>query len=403
MFVALRGANFNGNEFAIQALEQGAMFAVVDEELTIEDPRVIKVENTLVALQQLANHHRRQFTIPIIGITGSNGKTSSKELIAAVLERKYKVLATKGNLNNHIGVPLTILQLTNEHEIAVIEMGANKFKDIEELCDIAEPGYGIITNIGKAHLEGFLNFEGVLKTKTELYTAVKKNKGTIFQNADDSVLTSNLPQNVEVCSYGTKGQNVLVTGELIKLTPFVHLRWTKDSYDSKEVETKMIGEYNFYNFLSAICIGTYFGVPANEINIALGSYESTNQRSQVQKTDKNTLIVDCYNANPSSMASALSSFLQIDHPSKLAILGDMREMGAEEDIEHQKIIDYTTENEINSIFVGPVFSKMLENKAIAFSSTEQLNVFLSKHTIENHLVLLKGSRGIALEKAIEKL
>ncbi|MBU2018566.1 MAG: UDP-N-acetylmuramoyl-tripeptide--D-alanyl-D-alanine ligase [Bacteroidetes bacterium] len=402
LFIALKGANFNGNEFALQALEKGAKFAMVDEISDQSDPRLIHVDDCLQSLQQLGNYHRKQFNIPIIGITGSNGKTSTKELMAAVLSKKYNILATQGNLNNHIGVPLTLLGLDHNHELAIIEMGANKFKDIEELSLIAEPTHGIITNIGKAHLEGFLSFEGVLKTKLELYTSVQQNKGVVFQNAEDAILTSNSPSNTTLFSYGTEHGN-LINGKLHRLTPYVELSWSKKNYQSPILETKMIGEYNFFNFLAAICIGHYFKVHEDLINEAVCEYESNNQRSQVQKTLKNTLIVDCYNANPSSMYSALSSFVQIQNAAKLAILGDMRELGEVEQAEHQKIIDYTAENDIKTFFVGPVFKRLVNNESSSFLTTEDLKDYLQKNEISEHLVLLKGSRGIALEKVIELL
>jgi UDP-N-acetylmuramoyl-tripeptide--D-alanyl-D-alanine ligase len=360
------------------------------------------VQDALQTLQQLANFHRRQFNIPVLGITGSNGKTSTKELIVAVLAKSLNVLATKGNLNNHIGVPLTLLGLNETHEIAVIEMGANKFKDIEELCTIAEPTHGIITNIGKAHLEGFINFEGVLKTKLELYHSVLKQHGTLFQNADDDILIANSPVEITILQYGKKINNS-ISGKLLRLTPYVELSWGKTGYQSPVLQTKMLGEYNFYNFLAAICIGNYFKVSVLEINNAITEYESQNQRSEVRKTEKNTLIVDCYNANPSSMISALSSFVQIENSLKLAILGDMRELGEEELEEHQKIVEFILHNKISTFFVGPIFKQLIPNQNNTFSSTNDLIEHLQENNIKNQLILLKGSRSIALEKAIDFL
>jgi UDP-N-acetylmuramoyl-tripeptide--D-alanyl-D-alanine ligase len=401
-FVALKGAQFNGNHFAAQALEQGAAFAMIDEPQPTHDERFILVDDCLKALQDLANYHRKQFSIPVIGITGSNGKTSTKELINAVLSQKYEVLATIGNLNNHIGVPLTLMRMKPSHEIAIIEMGANRFKDIEELCNIAEPTHGIITNIGKAHLEGFLNFEGVLKTKLELYQAVDQVKGELFVNGDDPILMDNLPKQAGVQLFG-KNASYRIAGQLERLTPFVELSWKKKDYQAPEIKTNLVGEYNFYNFLAALCIGDYFNVEPSAMNKAIETYVPTNNRSQVQKSEKNTLIVDCYNANPSSMASALQSFVQIETANKCLILGDMKEMGAEEEKEHLKIIEFVNENKLSAFFVGPVFSKMALGGQKGFASTADLIEYLKNNPLSDHLVLLKGSRGIALEQTIPYL
>lgn len=402
-FVAIKGPTFNGNTFARQAIETGAKYAIVDEkEFEHPDENIFYVDNGLKFLQRLANQHRKQFDIPVIGITGSNGKTSTKELIAAVLSEKYNVLSTKGNLNNHIGVPLTLLQLTREHEIAVVEMGANHFGDIKELCDIAEPTHGIITNVGKAHLEGFKNFEGVLKTKRELYEAVEKAEGLIMYNADDSVLKEHLPVNTLLMSYGTK--NAEITGKLERLTPFVELSWSKPEYVSPLLKTHLVGQYNFYNFLAAIAFGSLFDVEADKINHAIETYEPTNKRSQVVKTQKNTLILDCYNANPTSMRSALESFAQIEHQDKYFIIGDMLELGDESYSEHRAIIDLIDELSLKGIIVGKEFSYFQsENVEQDFNSTNELVEFLKANPIKDKLILLKGSRGIGLEVLEEYL
>lgn len=402
MFIALKGANFNGNAFAEEALRLGAKYAIVDEEQYANRANVFCVADTLVFLQELALDHRRKFSIPVIGITGSNGKTTTKELIAAVLQEKYNILYTKGNLNNHIGVPLTVLQMAKEHELAIIEMGANKFKDIAELSAIAEPTHGIITNIGKAHLEGFGDFNGVLRTKKELYDAVESKSGHLIYNADDSTLTNILPTSTRNLAYAQDNDHVLVRGKLDNLTPFVQLHWSTDGYTSPVLSMQMVGEYNFYNYLAAITFGVFFEVPKERINYALEHYIPNNNRSQVQKTAENTLIVDCYNANPTSMSSALSSFARIDQVDKLAILGDMRELGEEEANEHQKVIAYLTENRLEALLVGPVFHKM-DSKFRSFASVEELNMYLNHHTPKKHLILLKGSRGIRLEHAIANL
>lgn len=396
LFVCLKGANFNGNTFATQALNEGAKFVIVDEKEYQTDERIFHVNDALLYLQQLANYHRRKFSIPVIGITGSNGKTSTKELINAVLSKKYTVLATKGNLNNHIGVPLTLLGLDAKHQIAIIEMGANRFKDIEELCAIAEPTHGIITNIGKAHLEGFGGFEGVLKTKRELYEAVSKNNGTIVFNQDDQVLVDNLPSNVSLFSYGTNKSNLI--GELEQLTPFVELNYCFQDYHSPILSTQMIGKYNFYNFLAAISFGLVFNIDKEQINEAISEYSPDNNRSQVKKTALNTLILDCYNANPTSMKSALESFAMIGHPNKIVILGDMLELGDQSEEEHQAILDYVSENQLDAITVGPLFKNMKTGfEIVQFENRDQAKVFLKENKLKGALILLKGSRGIGLE------
>lgn len=399
LFVCLKGENFDGNTFASNALEQGANHVMLDDANYFTDPsRMTLVENSAQTLQNLANHHRKQFNIPVIGITGSNGKTSTKELIQAVLSKKYTVLATIGNLNNHLGVPFTLLRMKPEHEIAIIEMGANRFKDIEELCAIAEPTHGIITNIGKAHLEGFGGFEGVLKTKRELYESVEKSKGTIIYNVDDDILTNALPKNVETFTYGAK--NASVMGELVGLSPFVEMKWTNLNYASPVLETQMIGKYNFYNFLAAISFGILFSVDPSDISDAIEEYSPTNNRSQVKKTAKNTLILDCYNANPTSMRSALESFALNTHPDKLFIIGDMKELGAEENKEHQAIITLIEDLNLIGYTVGKAF-KQFASSSIPhqFEKTEDLNAFLEAENLSGKLILLKGSRSVGLEKA----
>ena len=403
LFVCIKGENFDGNTFASKALEQGAMHVIVDnEEFYSASSSMTLVEDSVRALQDLANHHRKQFTIPVIGITGSNGKTSTKELIHTVLKKKYNVLATIGNLNNHLGVPFTLLRLKAEHEIAIIEMGANRFKDIEELSSIAEPTHGIITNIGKAHLEGFGGFEGVLQTKRELYESIEHSNGMIIYNADDEILTNALPKNTKTFTYGTEHSEII--GELAGLSPFVEMKWTHEDYTSPILKTNMIGKYNFYNYLAAISFGIVFDVPTNDISDAVEEYIPTNNRSQVKKTDKNTLIMDCYNANPTSMKSALESFAANNHPDKVFIIGDMKEMGAEEEKEHQIIIDLIEKLNLTGFTVGAAFKKV-DSYAVqySFSTTEELNAFLGREHLSGKLILLKGSRSIGLEKTEEML
>lgn len=399
LFVCIKGENFDGNAFASKALEQGAKHVIVDNEKFFSDSsRMTLVDDSISTLQELANHHRKQFNIPVIGITGSNGKTSTKELIHAVLKKKYKVLATIGNLNNHLGVPFTLLRLKSEHEIAIIEMGANRFKDIEELSVIAEPTHGIITNIGKAHLEGFGGFEGVLKTKRELYESVEKSNGMIIYNADDEVLTNALPENTRTLTYGTDNSEIL--GELMSLSPFVEMKWTNKAYSSPLLKTQMIGKYNFYNYLAAISFGIVFDVPTSDISDAIEGYTPTNNRSQVKKTEKNTLIMDCYNANPTSMKSALESFAANTHTDKLFIIGDMKEMGAEEEKEHVAIIQLVESLNLTGYTVGSAFKKVSSSTLQQqFDTTEELNTFLEGEQLSGKLVLLKGSRSIGLENA----
>ena len=399
LFVCIKGENFDGNTFASKALEQGAQHVIVDNEAYFSDSsKMTLVDDSVKCLQDLANHHRKQFDIPVIGITGSNGKTSTKELIHAVLDKKYTVLATIGNLNNHLGVPFTLLRLKPEHEIAIVEMGANRFKDIEELSAIAEPTHGIITNIGKAHLEGFGGFEGVLKTKRELYESIEASNGIIVYNSDDSILTNALPKNVETFTYGI--EKSAVQGELVDLSPFVEMKWSHKDYSSPVLKTQMIGKYNFYNYLAAISFGIVFDVAPRDISDAVEEYSPTNNRSQVKKTEKNTLIMDCYNANPTSMKSALESFAMNSHSNKLFIIGDMKELGTEESKEHESIVKLIEELELTGFTVGKIF-RQFQSASITqqFENVEELNAYLEAENIEGKLVLLKGSRSIGLEKA----
>lgn len=393
-FVALKGANFNGNKFALTALEQGAKYAIVDESQYADNSRIFLVNNGLVFLQNLARHHRLQFDIPIIGITGSNGKTSTKELIAAVLTQKFNTLSTEGNLNNHIGVPLTLLQMNKEHELAVIEMGANQPGDIAELCEIASPTHGIITNIGKAHLEGFGDLQGVIKTKRALYRAIQEVNGTIFYNDDDDLLKSLLDSTTKNISYGS--QSAAIQGELVELNPFIKMSWKSSRYTSEILQTNMIGSYNFYNFLAAICIGYHIGVPQKLISKAISNYQSKNNRSQVMHTERNTLIIDCYNANPTSMLSALESFKEFKHKNKIAILGDMMELGDDSNLEHEKIQSFCNDNGIQTVFIGTIFKAI--SKTTAFNNVEEF--IANSQQIHEGAILLKGSRSIQLEKLI---
>lgn len=397
LFICIKGGNFDGNTFASNALKNGASHVILDNrEFYVDNGKMTLVDDSIEYLQKLANFHRKKFNIPVIGITGSNGKTTTKELIHTVLSKKYNVLATKGNLNNHLGVPFTLLNLTNRHEIAIIEMGANKLMDIEELCEIAEPTHGIITNIGRAHLEGFGDFNGVIKTKKELYGAIEKNNGTLFVNQDDELLKKIAPTSISTHFYGTKNADVI--GELISLSPFVNMKWATEKHQSEIIATQMVGKYNFYNYLAAVSIGVAFKVPENDISNAISEYAPTNNRSQIKETSKNTLILDCYNANPTSMKSALESFAMIDRANKLCILGDMKELGIESQLEHEKIIQLISSLNIDAILVGQEFGKMKSPSILnQFETTKEMQEYITSTPIEDHLILIKGSRSIGLE------
>ena len=403
MFIALKGNNFNGNAFAKSTIDSGAKYAIVDEENYADDETIFYVPNALVFLQKLANHHRKKFNIPIIGITGSNGKTTTKELIYQVLSSHFNVLATKGNLNNHIGVPLTLLTVNSTHEIAIIEMGANKPRDIHELCEIAEPTHGIITNIGAAHLEGFGSFEGVLHTKLELFDSIQNSSGVIVINADDDVLMSNSPAKLKKLCYSTKIKSEL-QGEILELNPYLNFAWWDDSEIRNVVRTHLFGGYNLYNFLAAIRFGKLFDVPDSAINTSLEAYVPSNNRSQITVTAKNKILVDCYNANPSSMQSAITSFIQMDASNKVLILGDMLELGTVSDEKHTEILNYLNEENALYFTVGPLFYELKNNKATRkFLNINDCISFFQQTNLEDHFVLLKGSRGIALEKLLPHL
>ena len=398
LFICLKGENFNGNDFAEQALISGAKYVISDDVKYSNSENIFVVPNSLKFLQELGNYHRKKFEIPIIGITGTNGKTTSKELIAAVLSQKYNTLYTLGNLNNHIGVPLTLLKLSKEHEIAVIEMGANKPGDIKELIEITEPTHGIITNMGKAHLEGFGSFEGIQKTKSEMYDYLSKNNSTVFYNFDDEILKTNLQnQKLKLIPYSSEHTSY-IKGDLISMSPFINMKWSSSEYESQLLETKMIGSYNYYNFLAAICIGKYFGVENDKINHALINYQPANNRSQIEKTENNLLILDAYNANPTSMKNAIESFNSMVSEHKLLILGDMFELGDDSIEEHKRVVEHTKDLKLNTLFVGEHFYKLRnQSDTNFFKNKEEIRLFLTKNTIKNNLILLKASRGIGLE------
>ena len=391
IFFALKGENFNGNNYAQSAIEKGCVYAIVDEEKFCKNDKIILVENVLKTLQELAQHHIEQLAIPIIGITGTNGKTTSKELINAVLSSEKNCYASKGNLNNHIGVPLSILGINQKHEIAIIEMGANHIEEISFLCNITKPNFGVITNIGKAHLEGFRSFEGVIKAKSELYNYIQKNNGTIFVN-NESELLLELANNINKITYGKSGD---YTGAISESTPFISV-----VFQDEEIKSKLIGDYQFYNIMLAICFGKHFGVSINNIKTAIENYTPTNNRSQIIETNNNTIILDAYNANPSSMTAMLYSFAKQNYENKLCILGDMLEMGETSLKEHKAIIDLAEELKLECIFIGKEFTQVHKQ---AYNSTDEFSKVLKSNSIKNKTILLKGSRGIALEKLVDLL
>lgn len=403
LFFALKGPTFNANLFAQEALKIGAAYAVVDDPAVVSDERYILVQDALKTLQDLAYYHRSTFGIPVIAITGTNGKTTTKELTQAVLGSDRPTLATLGNLNNHIGVPLTLLRLQAEHRIAIIEMGANKPGDIAELCSIAAPTHGMITNIGKAHLEGFGSYEGVMRTKTELYRYVQEQKGCLFVNADDALLMEQ-SVGIERFTYGRSPWSNTV-GRATGKGPFLGLAFQGRDMRDHDVKTKLIGDYNLQNALAAIAVGQHLGVADTRIARALEDYTPGNNRSQFSDTGKNQLILDLYNANPTSMAAALRNFaaMTTDRP-KLAILGDMLELGADSESEHRAVVDLAKRLELQCRFVGPEFGKANAGLSGAqFSTAELLREALAAEGLRSHLILLKGSRGIRLEQVLPAL
>ena len=391
MFISLRGENFNGNKYAQKAIQNGCSYAIVDEKEYDIHQNTILVNNALKTLQDLATYHRNQLNIPLIGITGSNGKTTSKELINAILNSELSCYATKGNLNNHIGVPLSVLEINKKHKIAIIEMGANHQKEIEFLCNIAQPTFGVITNIGSAHLEGFGSLQGVIDTKKELYEFINYNKGHLFVNAGDELLLS-LSKGISQITYGTSGD---IFGLITDITPLLSIK-----YNNEIINSHLIGDFQFDNILLAICIGNYFNVSNENIKKSIENYIPTNNRSQLVKTKKNTLILDAYNANPSSMKAMLSSFANQEYKNKLCILGDMLELGEESNKEHLDIIKLINQLELECIFVGKIFHSLTKN---SFKNKQGLVKHIQENNIHKKTILLKGSRGIGLEQLIKNL
>lgn len=411
IFFALKGDNFNGNAFAAKALEAGCSYAVVDEaaHADLTDKRYILVPDTLTALQQLANYHRRHLGTRIIGVTGTNGKTTTKELMAAVLSQTHRVLYTEGNLNNAIGVPLTLLRLTADHDIAVVEMGASHPGDIKELVDIAEPDFGIITNVGMAHLQGFGSFEGVVRTKGELYDYLRTKPGaTVFINHDNTYLTA-MADGLNLVRYGkpdTSG-TIQVSGEVVACAPFLHFRWRMGQSCWHEVQTRLIGAYNLDNMLAAAAIGLYFGVTPPQIDAALAGYVPQNNRSQLKETGRNHLIIDAYNANPTSMMAALANFRDMQVGPKMAILGDMKELGGCSAEEHCKVVRQLQEDAPDKVWlVGSEFASAAREAGVPFSlfdDVEQVCETLAKEPVSGYYILIKGSNSMKLARTIERL
>ena len=401
IFFALKGDRFDGNEYALQAIADGADFAVVDRIDLANNTKCIYVDDVLKCLQQLANYHRRNLTIPILAITGTNGKTTTKELISAVLSQKFNVLATKGNLNNHIGVPLTLLEIGEQHQVAIVEMGANHQGEIEFLCKIAEPDFGLITNVGKAHLEGFGSFEGVMKTKAELYRFIESNGKSVFINSDNPFLSEMAGDKLNRLTYGVKNHLAQLKGNIASNDLFLVSKilfpkgWLY-------VKSNLTGDYNLENILAAARIGVHFNVDPILIQRGIELYQPTNNRSQILKKGSLTFIVDCYNANPSSMEVAINNFININKPDKVLILGDMLELGDNSFDEHNKVVEQIKLSDIKTVFlIGKFFQRInTPEHIIKFANVEELKQKVDMNSWEHKFILIKGSRGIQLEKIV---
>nr|WKN40102.1 UDP-N-acetylmuramoyl-tripeptide--D-alanyl-D-alanine ligase [Tunicatimonas sp. TK19036] len=400
LFFALKGENFNGNRFATDALEKGAAYAVIDEAEYQTNDRCLLVDDVLTALQQLAHHHRMQLNIPIIGINGTNGKTTTKELLHAVLRQKYRTLATKGNLNNHIGVPLTLLEMTAETEIAIIELGANAIGEIATLCRIAHPTYGLTTNIGKAHMEGFGGLEGAIRGESEQYDYQLKTNGTVFINSQNPILSNMAKRFKQPYFYPASGDYFHC--EFISADPYIIYRHE----NGEEVQTQLLGAYNFENIAAALCIGKFFEVPAEQANQAVAAYQPSNKRSQIVQRGSNTIILDAYNANPDSMQAAIQNLKAMQAPGKVAILGDMYELGEDSPQEHRSIGEQLAEAGFTQVFLC---GKLMKDAADAypeahyFPQKADLEAHLQQNPIQQSTILLKASRGIALETLVDLL
>lgn len=398
LFFALKGGSFNGNMFAQQALEQGAIAAIVDEPLGIADARIIQVPDVLNTLQSLAKYHRQQFSIPFLAITGSNGKTTTKELIHAVLSKKYRTYTTEGNLNNHIGIPLTILKVRPDAEIAVIEMGANHQQEISGYCTYTLPTHGLITNVGKAHLEGFGGIEGVKKGKGELFDYIRTAGGTIFLNTDAAFLQEMSQGITHTFTYGTI--NATVTGQVVQSEPFLEVQ-INNRPGIGALHTQLVGDYNLPNVLAAVAVGVYFDVAEADIKAAINNYIPTNSRSQLVKRGSNHIILDAYNANPSSMKLAIENFARLDVPRKAIFLGAMAELGTESIAEHQAIIALLQQHKWDwVVLVGGDFMK-IEHPYMKFQNSNEASNWLKKNPLENTHWLIKGSRSTQMERILE--
>jgi UDP-N-acetylmuramoyl-tripeptide--D-alanyl-D-alanine ligase len=405
LFVALRGERFDGNAFAAQALASGAKYALIDDAAVAEkgDERYVLVADTLTALQELAVQHRQELVCPVIGITGSNGKTTTKELVNLVLQRRYKTHCTAGNLNNHIGVPLTLLSAPLDTELLVVEMGANHQGEIAALSEIAQPTHGIITSIGKAHLEGFGGLEGVKKGKSELYKYLAQHNGTAFVNAEQEHLCELLGDLQKIIYYGshsTTEKPLDYTGTLVSAEPFLDFSFDYQG-STTVVQSHLFGYYNYGNMLTAVAVGLYFGVSPADIKMALQAYIPENNRAQIIERDSNTYILDAYNANPTSMQAAIAQFAKMPHPNKVLVLGGMRELGDYAAAEHQAIVELAQTADFNAIFlVGNEFAAFATPNIYYFDDTNALKNHLDKNPLMAAHVLIKGSRGIQLEKML---
>ena len=419
IFLALKGESFDGNKFAASALEKGCTYAIIDDQsvMPAKDNRFILVDDCLQTFKDLAREHRRQFDIPVIGITGTNGKTTTKELVAAVLSQKYNVLYTQGNFNNDVGVPKTLFRLTKEHEMAVIEMGASHPGDIKTLAETAEPTCGLITNVGKAHLQGFGSFEGVIKTKCELYDFLRTRKdGLIFINADNDYLVDQIGDEEEIwlSPYSTNPENqyTCISGEIIACDPFLKFRWREPLMTLEEegrstkwhkVQTQLIGSYNIDNLLAAIAVGINFGVDRKKICAALEAYTPSNNRSQMTVTEKNHLVVDAYNANPTSMQAALDNFRRMEVPHKMAILGQMGELGTESDAEHRQLVADLEASGFEEVWlVGDNFAD-IPCDFRKFHDVEEVKAAIREKQPEGRYILIKGSNSNKLSQLPELL
>lgn len=401
IFFCIKGPNFDANSFAEIALNKGAAYVVSDDKSHLKKERILVVDDALKCLQELATFHREQFDFPVIGLTGSNGKTTNKELIHAVLSTKYSSFATKGNFNNHIGVPLTLLSIPLDADMAIIEMGANHQGEIKALCEICKPDFGLITNIGKAHLEGFGGVEGVIKGKKELYDFIGNNDGELFVNVDDELLMK-LSTPISRTLFGTKVDG-LIKGELLKKEGMISFQFSSQGKTSGEIQTKLVGDYNFTNFLAAACIGIRFKVRIEDIVLALSSYTPDNNRSQLTDTGKNKVILDAYNANPSSVHAALINFAQSPEKEKCVLLGQMMELGETSKMEHQEVINLLDELGLDSMLVGDYFKECDTLDFPVYSNVISLNEALQSSPLLGKLILVKGSRSVTMEKVLSTL